>query len=390
MLAEFSFTRFHAHNERDGSHTHGWSVIASALFVDGPGRAVFGEVLADAIPLRLLQMFMGLPWVSTYTAAATAVKRLKFAKSERPNAAQGMKERLRGRLGAIEASLASARGRVRPGRDRSELRAKLLAQDARLLSQRIRVEETRQEAFRLERQLQGATTVLRDTRRALQQLTDDRAAGVVLRTLRPVCCPSCDTGIDHDRYARAGEIGTCALCGTRQVEGSEEEGLRLEELQRDVNDVAANVTELSTEMGKAQATQKQAETDLASSDISRSRDLCRESFRKAGVVVRSSNYTLYGDMSGRVMRVLSNFTPNLEIYSIDEAFLSLAGFDARCEAHARELRRTVLQWTGIPVSVGIAPTKTLAKVANRLAKKDAAAAGSASRRRSNCATQIIA
>ena len=103
--------------------------------------------------------------------------------------------------------------------------------------------------------------------------------------------------------------------------------------------------------------------------------LCRERFRKTGVVVRSSNYTLYGDMSARVMRVLSNFTPNLEIYSIDEAFLSLVGFEARCEAHARELRRTVLQWTGIPVSVGIAPTKTLAKVANRLAKKDTAAGG---------------
>ena len=103
--------------------------------------------------------------------------------------------------------------------------------------------------------------------------------------------------------------------------------------------------------------------------------LCRESFRKTGVVVRSSNYTLYGDMSARVMRVLSNFTPNLEIYSIDEAFLSFAGFEARCEAHARDLRRTVQQWTGIPVSVGIAPTKTLAKVANRLAKKDTAAGG---------------
>jgi DNA polymerase V len=103
--------------------------------------------------------------------------------------------------------------------------------------------------------------------------------------------------------------------------------------------------------------------------------MCKESFGKAGVVVRSSNYTLYGDMSARVMRVLSNFTPNLEIYSIDEAFLSFAGFEARCETHARELRRTVQQWTGIPVSVGIAPTKTLAKVANRLAKKDAAADG---------------
>jgi DNA polymerase V len=75
-------------------------------------------------------------------------------------------------------------------------------------------------------------------------------------------------------------------------------------------------------------------------------------------------------MSARVMRVLAGFAPDLEIYSIDEAFLRLSGFEHRLEAHARELRATVLQWTGIPVSIGIAPTKTLAKAANRKAKKD--------------------
>ncbi len=98
--------------------------------------------------------------------------------------------------------------------------------------------------------------------------------------------------------------------------------------------------------------------------------LHRARFADAGLVARSSNYTLYGDMSGRVMSVLSGFTPDLEIYSIDEAFLGLAGFGARLEAQARALRAAVLQWTGIPVSIGIAPTKTLAKVANRFAKKD--------------------
>ena len=103
--------------------------------------------------------------------------------------------------------------------------------------------------------------------------------------------------------------------------------------------------------------------------------ICKERVNTQGVVVRSSNYTLYGDMSGRVMRILGRFTPQLEIYSIDEAFLGLGGFDGRLDAHARELRATVLQWTGIPVSVGIAPTKTLAKVANRAAKKDPAFGG---------------
>jgi DNA polymerase V len=103
--------------------------------------------------------------------------------------------------------------------------------------------------------------------------------------------------------------------------------------------------------------------------------LQRARFARLGVVVRSSNYTLYGDMSARVMRVLADFSPDLEIYSIDEAFLGLAGFGDRLEAHARVLRTTVLQSTRIPVSVGIAPTKTLTKAANRMAKKNPAAGG---------------
>lgn len=102
--------------------------------------------------------------------------------------------------------------------------------------------------------------------------------------------------------------------------------------------------------------------------------LRRAEFERWGVQVRSSNYTLYGDLSARVMRVLSDFTPDLEVYSIDEAFLSLAGF-ADPDALARQARATVLQKTGIPVCVGISTTKTLAKAANRTAKKDPASGG---------------
>ena len=88
------------------------------------------------------------------------------------------------------------------------------------------------------------------------------------------------------------------------------------------------------------------------------------------VQVFSSNYTLYGDMSQRVMETLEQFSPDVEVYSIDEAFLSLVGFEPRdLIEHGRLIRRTVPQWTGIPVSVGIAETKTLAKIANRIAKR---------------------
>ncbi|WP_104202781.1 Y-family DNA polymerase [Billgrantia saliphila] len=87
-------------------------------------------------------------------------------------------------------------------------------------------------------------------------------------------------------------------------------------------------------------------------------------------VLLSSNYALYGDVSRRVNRVLADFSPDVEPYSIDESFVGFAGFapDA-LEAHCHRLRDTVRQWTGIPVGVGVAPTRVLAKVANRLTKR---------------------
>jgi len=99
--------------------------------------------------------------------------------------------------------------------------------------------------------------------------------------------------------------------------------------------------------------------------------------QKHRVVTYSSNYALYGDMSGRVMNILSQFTPEMEIYSIDEAFLALGplGAAADYEDLARQIRGRVKQWTGIPVSIGLGATKTLAKIANRLAKKNPDAQG---------------
>jgi DNA polymerase V len=91
--------------------------------------------------------------------------------------------------------------------------------------------------------------------------------------------------------------------------------------------------------------------------------------KKHNVISLSSNYTLYADMSSRVMEVLSNFTPDMEIYSIDEAFLNLAGISGSLTGYSRRIRDTVKKWTGMPVSIGIAHTKTLSKIANHLAKK---------------------
>ena len=91
---------------------------------------------------------------------------------------------------------------------------------------------------------------------------------------------------------------------------------------------------------------------------------------KNNVNVFSSNYSLYGDLSRRVMRTLKRFNSDIEIYSIDEAFMDLSNFsDKEVEEVGKEIRSTVLKWTGIPTSIGIAKTKTLSKVANHIAKK---------------------
>jgi DNA polymerase V len=100
-----------------------------------------------------------------------------------------------------------------------------------------------------------------------------------------------------------------------------------------------------------------------------------ELIRKNNVAAFSSNYTLYADMSERVMETLSSFTPQIEVYSIDEAFLDLSGFSCSLTEYGRKIRRTVGQWTGIPVTVGIGRTKTLAKIATHLAKRSAKAGG---------------
>ncbi|MBL8015935.1 MAG: Y-family DNA polymerase, partial [Ignavibacteria bacterium] len=95
----------------------------------------------------------------------------------------------------------------------------------------------------------------------------------------------------------------------------------------------------------------------------------KEIIRNNDVKVFSSNYALYGDMSERIMNTLAEFTPNLEFYSIDEAFINLKDLAIKdLTAYGRQIRKTILKNTGIPVSIGIARTKTLSKIANEFVK----------------------
>ena len=97
----------------------------------------------------------------------------------------------------------------------------------------------------------------------------------------------------------------------------------------------------------------------------------KELVRKNNVHIFSSNYSLYGDISRRVMKTLKSFSEKIEVYSIDEAFVDLSHIEEKkVENYGKEIRERILKWTGIPTSVGIANTKTLSKVANHIAKKN--------------------
>jgi DNA polymerase V len=99
--------------------------------------------------------------------------------------------------------------------------------------------------------------------------------------------------------------------------------------------------------------------------------LIRDKIKLHGIRVLSSNYTLYGDMQRRVVASIEDFARDFEIYSIDETFVDLAGFEGRdLVAHVRAMRDQVLRWTTIPTCVGLGPTKTLAKLGNAAAKKN--------------------
>ncbi len=95
----------------------------------------------------------------------------------------------------------------------------------------------------------------------------------------------------------------------------------------------------------------------------------RDLAKQHGIIAKSSNYTLYGDMSQRMHSVIGQFAPEQEIYSIDESFLDLTGFNRDLMDYGLQIRQRVRQWIGVPVCVGIGSSKTLAKLANHVAKK---------------------
>lgn len=252
FMEELGFAKFHAFNAKtEMGHSHGWPAMSSALFISDPGRAIFGDLTTDAMPLRLLQLFMGLPWVSTFTAVQTAAKQLEAESRQRSTGHEQASERLRTRLSSVEHELSAARSRLARQPNRDALRRDLASQDLLLAKLQTEARDARARLDYLKAQLATATNAWVEAKRTLQQVKDEQAAGYLFRRLRPVCCPACAVGIDSQRY-EAANAGACALCGNAEPAETDEDSDRFTILTGDVADAEATVLRLTAEVTAAE------------------------------------------------------------------------------------------------------------------------------------------
>lgn len=194
---------------------HGWPLISSALFLSSStnAKALFGDVMIDGIPLRLLQLFIGLPWVSTYSAALTAQKEVEASRSARPDRSSLDKE-LAKRLEAVEGKLKTAKNSVTKVEDRAGKRNELDELDNRMFTLREAAESSRLALEAADLSMKKVSESFDDARRRVKQLEDEQSAGYSFRKLSPSCCPACEASYKEVMAVvePAVDGSTCLLC----------------------------------------------------------------------------------------------------------------------------------------------------------------------------------
>ena len=224
-MAELTFSPIYAHNSKTGGHAHGWPLISSALFLSSStnAKALFGDVTIDGIPLRLLQLFIGLPWVSTYSAALTAQKEVEESRAARPDQS-ALYKGLAKRLETVNAKLETARESVKKVDDRSRKRVELNDLDQQMVTLREVADSTRAAFEVADVSLQKIAESFEKARQRVQQLEDEKSAGYSFRKLSPSCCPACEAKYKEVVAApgSTGDGSTCLLCKNDIPQGTED------------------------------------------------------------------------------------------------------------------------------------------------------------------------
>ncbi|GJE27531.1 hypothetical protein [Methylobacterium organophilum] len=216
---------------------HDWAFFAGAMSIDPNPEYLFGTVAMSALPTRMMQMFLGIPWTSTNADLVAAKGRLRNQATQNRAFAKGVAERRKDRIEALGKAVAAAEAELRtlhtPAADRAALA--VANQAYAELEARRRAAEAKLAA--VEADVAAASEAAAHAGRLLQDFTDDRAAGMVFRALEPVCCPRCDEVFAEDRRAATRDEQTCVVC--RTVEAPEQDPSEAEERLRAAADLAA-------------------------------------------------------------------------------------------------------------------------------------------------------
>ncbi|WP_337245855.1 hypothetical protein [Luteimonas sp. gir] len=250
MMEELGFPVIYAHNKNTGGHPHGWPSIASTLFLSSSiePKALFGDIAVDGLPLRLLQLFVGLPWVSTYSAALTAQKQVEQALSVRPKH-PGLGAVLAAKISDVERRLSEAKGAAgNGGRD-------AIRQELKRLDEQTHAVRAAALAAQIALEADAATAAsvrasYDNARRRLKQLEEERSAGYSFRQLSPTCCPSCETAFDKTAPATPQtDGGTCALCKSDLPDHDDDlDSERIQDAQTHVQELLKSLEEVKTKL----------------------------------------------------------------------------------------------------------------------------------------------
>jgi hypothetical protein len=233
MLDRLSLARLAAwrkgDEERPGrAAQHDWPMLSEALFIGTDLNAVIGDVAMDGLPARLLQMFVGLPWVSTLAEARTAVKQVEeeIARTGRRRKAED--DRRKGRAESIRRDLVAARARLATLAEVGDLMRRLKEADGRFADASDRARRLRADHRDALAALDLAQAEHDEDVRQQQDFREAEAAHAVFGRLRPHCCPRCETAISQEKLRRERETLECSVCGTPvgERDGDDEEAER--------------------------------------------------------------------------------------------------------------------------------------------------------------------
>lgn len=215
---------------------HDWAFYAGAMWIEPNPENLFGSVALAAMPTRMMQMFLGIPWTSTNADLVAAKGRLKNQVSQGRAMAKGLADRRKGRIETLQAEIASTEKELATlpaqGEDRAALA--VATQAFTELESRRRIAAAKLTTIEVE--LAAASDAAANAGRLLQDFTDDRAAGMVFRSLEPVCCPRCDEVFQEERRAETRDDHTCVVC--RTTEAPEQDPSETEERLKGAADLA--------------------------------------------------------------------------------------------------------------------------------------------------------